>query len=430
MDEDDVYALEEAEAVPSVKGWARLMPLSGGGAPLELVDAEHQYVVGRNAGSDLVLNCQVVSGAHCKVYKDKKARHCTFLMDTSTNGTFLGKDRERVGKGKQRILKNGEIIVFAKANTKINPPVEEDISYMFVDVEEDEKEQIIWKDYQQLQVLGTGAFAVVRLAAKIDNPSEMVAVKIISKKKCDCEALEREVAILQSIKHKHIIEILESRQTEDNLYLVLEYATGGELFDYIVDKGMLSEEESIPLIRQMLEALAYLHSRGIAHRDLKLENILMKDDTKTEVKISDFGLSRVVGEGSFMKTICGTPEYLAPEVLSEEAKTRGYDKAVDMWSMGVILYTMLFGRRPFEGDEQKSVLGKVKLGIFDFPKDTPYSEAAADFIRKCLTKDPSQRISAEDALKHTWLTRVGSKRALEDTETSLKKHKATEEEEE
>lgn len=116
--------------------------------------------------------------------------------------------------------------------------------------------------------------------------------------------------------------------------------TGGELFDLINSKGLFKEDEARDLVKQMIDTLVYLHGKGIAHRDLKFENILLKDKNYDKIKISDFGLSRIIKEGSFMQTICGTPEYIAPEVLKSKS-TSGYGKAVDLWSLGVILYTML-----------------------------------------------------------------------------------------
>merc|ERR1712130_778403 len=180
-----------------------------------------------------------------------------------------------------------------------------------------------------------------------------------------------------------------------------ELVSGGELFDLIIQKGMFEEDEARPLFKQMLDVLVYLHGKGIAHRDLKFENILLKDKKYDTIKISDFGLSRIIKEGSFMQTICGTPEYLAPEVLAE-SKT-GYSIAVDMWSMGVILYTMVCGQRPFEATGGLSVFQVVKKGIYEWPDDIQPTPEVKDLVNRLLTVDPEKRITALEATQHPWI---------------------------
>jgi len=138
-----------------------------------------------------------------------------------------------------------------------------------------------------------------------------------------------EVNILSKIKHPNIIGIHETFETESTLYIILELVTGGELFNKITSEDQLPENQAIAYFQQMLQAIKYLHDKGIAHRDLKPENILLKDENSDIIKISDFGLSRVVGQASFMKTICGTPQYVAPEILQSKT-TEGYGTACDL----------------------------------------------------------------------------------------------------
>jgi len=190
-------------------------------------------------------------------------------------------------------------------------------------------------------------------------------------------------------------------ETESTLYLVLELVTGGELFDKIIE-GQFSEEQSRHYFRQMLEAVKYLHSQAIAHRDLKPENILLNDKTGDIIKLSDFGLSRIVDHASFMKTFCGTPQYVAPEIISSSQGEPGYGLACDLWSLGVILYIMLVGYPPFE---ETNVFDHIQAGDYGFPDDDwrDISHSAKDLISKLLIVDPGKRITVEEALVSPWM---------------------------
>jgi len=181
----------------------------------------------------------------------------------------------------------------------------------------------------------------------------------------------------------------------------MEYVTGGELFDKIVEKGNYSEKDTIRLTRNVLDAIKHLHEKNIVHRYLKPENLLVKGNDDTHVMISDFGLSRVLGEESVAFTACGTPYYVAPEVVT----SRGYGKEVDLWSVGVITYFLLAGFPPFMGETLPAIIEQIVSGEYDFP--SPYwdqvSSKAKDFISKLLEVDPSKRLTADAALKHPWL---------------------------
>jgi serine/threonine protein kinase len=149
--------------------------------------------------------------------------------------------------------------------------------------------------------------------------------------------IETEVNILQTARHEHIIQLYEMHEIEGKIYLVMELVTGGELFDEIVRIGKYSEPEAAKLVHKMLVAILYLHNLGIAHRDLKPENLLLSDKTKNaKIMISDFGLSKIFNDDEVMKTACGTPGYVAPEVLIR----KGYGREVDLWSLGVITYIL------------------------------------------------------------------------------------------
>jgi len=253
--------------------------------------------------------------------------------------------------------------------------------------------------------LGRGAFAVVRIATH-KKSKRKYAVKIIDKKNLgDSHAisLKREIEIMHQVSHPNIIRLRQVFENEKKyVYLVMELVTGGELFDRIVEKENYSERDAAILIKKMVDALKYLHTKGIAHRDLKPENILLAHvSSDTDVKLADFGLSRMIDESTMMKTACGTPTYVAPEVL----QATGYGTEVDMWSIGVITYILLSGFPPFYGDTVPEIFEAIMSGTFDYPEESfdKISKEAKDFINNLLKTDAKQRLSAEAALKHPWL---------------------------
>jgi len=260
----------------------------------------------------------------------------------------------------------------------------------------------IENNYDMGQELGRGAFSIVKLGTRKNN-GKTYAIKCISKKMIDKKELallEREIDIMKKLQHANIIQLMEVVNTPDTLYLVLEHAQGGELFDSIVNKGSYTENEAKNMVRQILDAIRYVHDHGIAHRDLKPENLLLSDKTGETVKIADFGLSKDFGEEQ-LKTSCGTPDYVAPEVLNGNP----YDQAVDLWSIGVITYVLLCGFPPFYGNTQKELFESISAARYDFPDPewTNVSNEAKDFIKKILVINPHDRLTAEQALHHPWL---------------------------
>jgi len=258
--------------------------------------------------------------------------------------------------------------------------------------------------YKLGRELGKGGFSIVYQCTSNAN-GEDYAVKVIDKEalKDDIKLLQREVSIMKKVNHPNILKLHEIYEDETRVFIVMELVDGSELFDRIVDKGFYSEKYSRNIIKQILSAVAYLHSQGIAHRDLKPENLLCSGEGEDEVvKIADFGLSKIFNEEDKLVTSCGTPGYVAPEVLLCES----YDKGVDMWGIGIITYVLLAGYPPFYADEDAAMFERIMSCDYDFDDECwdDVSELAKDFIQKLLVKEPEKRLNAEEALEHPWLT--------------------------
>jgi serine/threonine protein kinase len=265
----------------------------------------------------------------------------------------------------------------------------------------------LYENFEVLELLGEGHFAKVK-RAKHKESGQFVAIKFIDKQQIisdehQLSALFSEINIMKSLKHPHIVRLLDVYETDDKLCLIMELVTGGELFDKIVERGSYSERDASLLMVAMFHAVKYLHSKGIAHRDLKPENILYESDAPTApVKISDFGLSKVVEKKKMMQTCCGTPGYVAPEVL----RYAGYGPEVDIWSLGVLLYVLLCGFPPFYDENDAELFAQIQTGKFEFisPYWDTISKEAKDLITKLLCVDPKKRLTAEQALTHPWFS--------------------------
>ncbi|XP_066561130.1 calcium/calmodulin-dependent protein kinase type 1D isoform X2 [Amia ocellicauda] len=248
-----------------------------------------------------------------------------------------------------------------------------------------------------------GAFSEVVLAEE-KATGKMFAVKCIPKKalKGKESSIENEIAVLRKIKHENIVALEDIYESPNHLYLVMQLVSGGELFDRIVEKGFYTEKDASTLIRQVLDAVNYLHKMGIVHRDLKPENLLYFNPAdESKIMISDFGLSKMEGTGDVMSTACGTPGYVAPEVLAQKP----YSKAVDCWSIGVIAYILLCGYPPFYDENDSKLFEQILKAEYEF--DAPYwddiSDSAKDFISSLMEKDPNKRYTCEQALRHPWI---------------------------
>ncbi|OAQ32363.1 Pkinase-domain-containing protein [Linnemannia elongata AG-77] len=247
------------------------------------------------------------------------------------------------------------------------------------------------------KTLGKGSSGCVKLA-RHRKTNEKVAVKIISKASLANKAavhrgIEREIAIMKLINHPHVIRLYDVYETEKELFLVMEFVAGGELFEYLVNKGRLDESEALRFFQQIIVGLAFCHKRKICHRDLKPENLLLDD--RMNVKIADFGMASLQKTGRLLETSCGSPHYASPEVVTGLK----YDgSSSDIWSCGIILYALLTGHLPFDDENIRQLLSKVKAGKFYMPTDI--SPGARDLISRMLTVNPKRRITV--CCVNTW----------------------------
>eukprot|EP00164_Ancoracysta_twista_P000682 GFYU01000904.1.p1 GENE.GFYU01000904.1~~GFYU01000904.1.p1 ORF type:complete len:341 (-),score=124.09 GFYU01000904.1:360-1382(-) len=269
----------------------------------------------------------------------------------------------------------------------------------------------IEKTYEIGQELGSGSFATVR-KCRHKSENKEYAVKVISKasmkKASEQELLDNEVDILRKCDHPNILHLKETYNGKRNFYIVTELLSGGDVFDRIEEIGHITEQDAADLARALLDGLSYIHAKDIVHRDLKPENLLMSDKTHfDEVKLADFGLSKLMDNDQQLKTACGTPHYIAPEILDRAfgSTSGGYGPEVDMWSAGVILYIVLCGYPPFHHDNTPMLFKKIRKGKFEFPSPEwdHVSDSAKDLLRSLMEVNVSKRITAEEALDHDWL---------------------------
>lgn len=260
----------------------------------------------------------------------------------------------------------------------------------------------IHNSFEFIRVLGHGQYGTVREAVrKSQFSSQHFAIKSILKQKITKHRLilKRELEILMYVDHPNIIKLYETYEDQLYLHLVMELCTGGDVCERIIAKGYLSEQESASIMKQLFSAVNYLHLNNITHRDLKPENFLYESENSEMIKICDFGMSIKNDHNYKLKSLAGTPYYLAPEVL------RGsYTKACDVWSLGVFMYFILIGRHPFKGGSLESIYQKAAKGnaSIHLEKMERISEHAKDLISKMLNVNSNKRISLKEALHHKW----------------------------
>lgn len=348
----------------------------------------------------MILDIPTISNRHCLLFSENKGGNAVAIIeDISGNGTYV--NESFIGRNKRRELQDGdEIAVLNEARFVFRAP-RVTHSHGF------------HEQFSIEEQLGKGHFATVYLT--LEKKSGMkYAVKKFEKQsgpgeKSKVEGLQQEIGVLMGVSHPNVLCLKDTFDEEDGVYLVLELAVEGELFNLIVMKSKLSQSETRKIFVQLFQATKYLHERNIVHRDIKPENILLVDKD-LGVKLADFGLSKIIGEESFTTTLCGTPSYVAPEIL-ENSDHRRYTRAVDVWSLGVVLYICLCGFPPFSDElyskqNPYTLSQQIKNGWFDYP--SPYwdsvDDQALDLIDRMLTVDVEKRISIDECLQHPWLT--------------------------
>lgn len=259
--------------------------------------------------------------------------------------------------------------------------------------------------YKFVKLVGGGHFGSVRTASLRSDPNKTFAVKSIRREhiRKEVHMLENELNILKEIDHPNIVKFMETYIDYRYVHIVMEHCTGGELFDRVLTLHKFRENEAAALMRKMLSAIKHLHEHGVCHRDLKPENFMFADKSdEAEIKLIDFGLSKKFSSEDAvknMKTVVGTPFYVAPEVLEG-----AYDFSCDIWSLGVILYVLLCGYPPFDGESNKEIFTSIREAEveFDIVDWCSVSKEAKDCVKQMLKKNPKERITIDEIFKHSW----------------------------
>ncbi|SCU89713.1 LAME_0E05094g1_1 [Lachancea meyersii CBS 8951] len=424
--------------------------------------------IGRSRNCDIALAEPDISTLHCElcvltVELDGSKRQVVNIVDRSRNGTFV--NGNRLVK-RDYILRNGDRIVFGRSCSflfkylisKQEEGEEEDgfeVSSVVASDESSKKDSFKRPTFSSQDVvrrpasirkptffarfvlgkeLGTGHYAIVKEATDKDS-GDIVAVKIFHPQQNDdqkkTKQFREETKILMSIQHRNIVKLIDRfvepvSKSQIQTYLVLEKVNDGELFDRIVRKTKLGQEETNAIFRQILHGLRYLHTKNIIHRDIKPENILLsikrrkfpeeeqrgpwdKDEIDIKIKIADFGLAKFIGEMQFTNTLCGTPSYVAPEVL----KKTGYTSKVDLWSAGVLLYVCLCGFPPFSEQlsppSMKEQILQGKLAFYS-PYWDKIDDSCLHLISNLLVVNPAFRYDVQKTIDHPWFSNALSER--------------------
>jgi serine/threonine protein kinase len=254
--------------------------------------------------------------------------------------------------------------------------------------------------YELRGAIGEGSFSLVKLAYHTEV-NAYFACKVLNRRFLRDQSLlarfESEIRVHQQLHHPSIVKLADLLEDSENYYVFLEFCAGGELFQYILQRGKLSEGEAKPLIKQILEGVRHLHVIGVSHRDLKPENLLLSG--LGDMKISDFGLSRFVGSDGLVETPCGSPCYASPECLSGVAYN---GRTTDCWSAGVVLFKLVTGQLPLTKRNQRQLFDEIRSGMFTIPPTI--GRACQGLIRGLMTVDPAMRLTAERALQHPFFT--------------------------
>ncbi|KAG2461595.1 AAPK2 kinase, partial [Polypterus senegalus] len=268
-----------------------------------------------------------------------------------------------------------------------------DVLRNFVELDSDSSDSEIWRwktkvRYGHQPIVGEHQLTGHKVAVKILNRQKIRSLDVVGK-------IKREIQNLKLFRHPHIIKLYQVISTPTDFFMVMEYVSGGELFDYICKHGRVADAEARRLFQQIISAVDYCHRHMVVHRDLKPENVLL--DANMNAKIADFGLSNMMADGEFLRTSCGSPNYAAPEVISGRLYA---GPEVDIWSCGVILYVLLCGALPFDDDHVPTLFKKIKGGVFYIPEHL--SRSVANLLMLMLQVDPLKRATIRDIREHEW----------------------------
>ncbi|KAK6456917.1 kinase-like domain-containing protein [Scheffersomyces xylosifermentans] len=401
-------------------------------------------IIGRSSTCDVKITGDDVSSKHCQLTltANENQREYLYIIDLSSNGLYI--NDEKLGKGPPGVLlRSGDKIAFAKTGGSYIIRYTEDI----VSKEQSKTyKKTFFEDYILGNQLGSGHYAVVK-EARDRSTGDIVAVKIFHPNKqatnrsTEEAKLQQEMNLLISINHPNIVKFISHyiepiNQHSVTTYLVLEKMNSGELFQRIINKSKLRQNETKSIFRQLLSGLQYLHENNIIHRDIKPENILLDITPRTNpqqkqtgpwdeneydvrVKIADFGLAKFIGELKFTNTLCGTPAYVAPEVLTND---RTYTTKVDMWSTGVLLYVCLCGFPPFSDElAPPSMRDQILNGAYAFysPYWDDIGDVVLDLISNLLVVDANERFDVKQAVEHYWFIEQDTVESSSDTTDSL-----------
>ncbi|TDL21734.1 kinase-like protein [Rickenella mellea] len=373
---------------------------------------------GRGPECDYRLEDRKISSIHCRLRWDGQEAWDSMatITDLSTNGTFI--NGKKIGTNQTCILRDGDEVAFSSWE---HCDGAEDHRYIFRFTACGLPRDGLYKFYDIADRLGAGAFTTVVRAISRETGATY-AVKMIRRSRCKYNdtignnVFIRKIDIFKGLHHKNICQLKEMFVDVNSIYLVLEYVDGGNLYDYMTKlkghslsrqdlwagvQAQIDEEKTRLVTRQICQALAYIHSQGIAHRNLTPENILVTKDDPPVVKLANFGLPKVVDSETFFRT----PIYIAPDDLLSGAATQGHDHLVDSWSVGVIVFKMLTGVSPFEDSEVVPIhirIRRLKV-VWDRLLNIPHSIEALSFVARLLIFEPRARMSPTQALSHIWI---------------------------
>ncbi|XP_030376882.1 ovarian-specific serine/threonine-protein kinase Lok isoform X2 [Scaptodrosophila lebanonensis] len=409
----NIWSQVESQPMDNIV-WGRLY---GKNIKIKSLDLNNeQFSAGRGDANDLILTLNDlpekilsrISKVHFTIKRaNSDLSNPVYIQDLSRNGTFV--NGEKIGINKTRILQDDDIIALAHPTYK---------AFVFKDLSPNEAIGLpneITDTYLVNRKLGSGACGLVRLVYE-RRTCQQYAMKIVKKNllavsshhknnQTDSERVLNEAKIMKKLEHPCVVKMFDIVDKPDSVYMVLEFMGGGDLLNRIIGSKLLSEPTSKLYFYQMCHAVKYLHDQGITHRDLKPDNVLLESsDEETLLKVSDFGMSKFVQNDSVMRTLCGTPLYVAPEVLITGGRG-AYTKKVDIWSLGVVLFTCLSGTLPFSDEYGTPAAEQIKRGKYGFrhPAWQRVSQRAKSLIREMLNVDPERRPSIDAVLQNTWL---------------------------